>query len=612
MYKFICFLCLFLSAWCTHASVLEAYQLERQRLLQVPYEQRLAALHKHSFDLTTPLGRYFYNTVHTNTIKDIPYFKLSQADIASLREDYPQVYYEREVFETWFSTLDSEQKIQQLRQIKIMARDKSWPRIERWATSILIEVLQSNGFYLSAILEMQDVIPHAPHIEKMETMYDYPLIAAYMDMSRSLYWLGDYAGALEYCRKYTQYLQNDPQVAEEGLICQIAASLKLADFDTVFGLIRQLSLLADTSGLKQTRVAALLYTALAYREQEFYSLTLNYANDALSLLQNSAANTPGSLYTVYLLLTSAHIGLGNTDLALHNYALMQKARTPVQQGIRYDIDATLAQARIASLQQNFSTAQEHYERVISLYKQQHGQGFSASHLNDITRRLDSQQLSYLQVEARLHQAQSEKMTLLAIFSSFFALVAGILLWRLFRHKKQIESFSRIDSLTGISNRWYALDSIKTRLTTMNRVEDVVCVAILDIDHFKSINDQFGHQAGDAVLTLFAKICKYQFRQDDVFGRYGGEEFVLLLNQSKLEQGVAKIAELRNMIAAQDLTESGAQGSLRFSCGLVEVSGKADISTVLAHCDSLLYTAKRNGRNQTSASIFGQTYTRAEV
>ena len=64
---------------------------------------------------------------------------------------------------------------------------------------------------------------------------------------------------------------------------------------------------------------------------------------------------------------------------------------------------------------------------------------------------------------------------------------------------------------------------------MNRVEDVVCVAILDIDHFKSINDQFGHQAGDAVLTLFAKICKYQFRQDDVFGRYGGEEFVLLLN-----------------------------------------------------------------------------------
>ena len=597
---------LFLPVTCLAQNVAD-YEQERRRLLQVRYEDRLAALENHRFDTRTALGKYFYNTVHTNTAKDEDFYTLSPQELETLRQHYPRIFYEHQVFEVWFSKLDAEEQITQLQQIKQLAKSQQWPRIERWATSILFQVLHSNGFYLSAILEVQDIIDHAPHIQQMETMYDYPLIGIYMDMASALYWLGDAAGAFEYCQKYTNYIVQDLQVREEGLTCQLTTALKLKKFPEAFALLQELSTLVNTTQRPQSRVTVLLHTALFYREQNKFGLTYQYAQQALQLLDSLTAPIPGQRYTAYLLLTAAQVGLQNPELAQTYFSKMQQARNETQQGLRFEMDSLLGQARIAILNTDLDVAQQHYEALIELYQTQRSQSFSSAHLAQVQQQLDTRQLAYLQVEAKLHQAQTEKMTLIAIFSTLFALVVSIFLWRLIKQKKQLDNFARIDSLTGVNNRWHALELVHKRLKAMNRQNDRVCVALLDIDNFKQFNDNFGHQTGDNVLALFAKLCKYQFRQDDVFGRYGGEEFVLLLNQSGLEQAQTKIEELRTIITGQDLRELDAEGTVRFSCGLVEITQKAEVSQVLAHCDHLLYLAKRQGRNQTVTGYYGQLF-----
>ena len=138
---------------------------------------------------------------------------------------------------------------------------------------------------------------------------------------------------------------------------------------------------------------------------------------------------------------------------------------------------------------------------------------------------------------------------------------------------------------------------------MKRLDDKVCVALIDLDHFKRINDLFGHQIGDAVLSHFARLSKYQFRDADMFGRYGGETFVLMLSDATQKEAKEKLRSLRDILSQQDLSKLGAEGTLAFSAGVVEVSDKADISQVLSQCDKLLYAAKQNGRNQDICAPF---------
>nr|WP_246601179.1 GGDEF domain-containing protein [Alteromonas antoniana] len=203
------------------------------------------------------------------------------------------------------------------------------------------------------------------------------------------------------------------------------------------------------------------------------------------------------------------------------------------------------------------------------------------------------------------------MTTVALFTTTLSIVGFIAFWRILRQKQKIESFSRLDHLTSVSNRWHALDIIRRRLSTMDRRADVSCVALIDVDRFKQINDQFGHHAGDDMLIHIAKLFKYQIRRQDVFGRYGGEEFVMLLDNTELHDARQKVEELRTILAAHRVAGMESVLPLRFSCGLVEVSANADISDVISQCDSLLYKAKNNGRNRTEAAVYtpGQTHQR---
>jgi len=155
-----------------------------------------------------------------------------------------------------------------------------------------------------------------------------------------------------------------------------------------------------------------------------------------------------------------------------------------------------------------------------------------------------------------------------------------------------------DPLTGLGNRRYLMDRLKEESARALRTEMPLCIAILDIDHFKRINDGHGHDIGDRALCSLAEVFKHTLREYDTVGRWGGEEFLILLPNTVLESGVkiaerirARIAELRieNVPESDPIT-------LTASIGLSVFSEDEPLSTTVARADNALLSAKRAGRN----------------
>lgn len=152
-----------------------------------------------------------------------------------------------------------------------------------------------------------------------------------------------------------------------------------------------------------------------------------------------------------------------------------------------------------------------------------------------------------------------------------------------------------DPLTGLLNR-RGLDAVfKSALAVAHRSGRPLAVAMVDIDHFKRINDQHGHDVGDAVLVALARLIKKRVRQADVVARFGGEEFVVVLPDTNLD-GAEQLAQL--LVEAVASHEQPPYGSVTISVGVAEASGEAtDLTELLQRADAAMYRAKHLGRNQ---------------
>lgn len=158
----------------------------------------------------------------------------------------------------------------------------------------------------------------------------------------------------------------------------------------------------------------------------------------------------------------------------------------------------------------------------------------------------------------------------------------------------------IDPLTGALNRRAFFEASRPLLAMLRREPSSLAVCVLDLDHFKKINDHHGHAAGDEVLKAFTALAHANLRQGDVFARYGGEEFVILLQRSRLDQAVHTIDRLRETCATQTIEVDGQQLGITFSAGIAYASGPTTVSieTLLKAADDSLYQAKDGGRDRT--------------
>jgi diguanylate cyclase (GGDEF)-like protein/PAS domain S-box-containing protein len=157
-----------------------------------------------------------------------------------------------------------------------------------------------------------------------------------------------------------------------------------------------------------------------------------------------------------------------------------------------------------------------------------------------------------------------------------------------------------DFLTGVSNRRHFLEELESELSRSKRTGRPAVLLMVDIDHFKNINDTYGHAGGDAVLKHFTGLSVGHLRRADRFGRLGGEEFAFLLPETDITRAWQFAERFRCLVA--DTPARSRKGPIAFtiSIGIAECSAAdATVDSILAHADTALYLAKESGRNRVS-------------
>ena len=187
--------------------------------------------------------------------------------------------------------------------------------------------------------------------------------------------------------------------------------------------------------------------------------------------------------------------------------------------------------------------------------------------------------------------------LLAYYGSAMRMRLYRINWALGRAKQDAEQLAASDPLTGALSRRAILALIEKTLKRVARTGNPACVAMIDLDWFKSVNDRFGHLAGDQVLRRVVECIRTCSRDSDAIGRYGGEEFVVLLPGADQNAGTRLIERIRNAVAAADWSDIGPNLKISVSCGMASVRTADKVDDVLSRADQALYAAKRGGRDQ---------------
>lgn len=167
-----------------------------------------------------------------------------------------------------------------------------------------------------------------------------------------------------------------------------------------------------------------------------------------------------------------------------------------------------------------------------------------------------------------------------------------------RMEDQLIALSRTDGLTGAYSRGHFMDRSEEVINMMRRYQHPVSMMVADLDHFKTINDKYGHHAGDLALKAFTSVCRQEIRESDILGRLGGEEFGLMLPETTIQHAQVLAERIRKAASALEITLDGHTIGITVSIGLVELSTEdASLDSVIRRADLAMYQAKAAGRNQ---------------
>ncbi len=162
---------------------------------------------------------------------------------------------------------------------------------------------------------------------------------------------------------------------------------------------------------------------------------------------------------------------------------------------------------------------------------------------------------------------------------------------------RVSAQARHDPLTGALNRKGLDEALNREVSAMRRKESPFCVALLDIDNFKRLNDSLGHATGDQALAHLARVARESMRPQDTLARYGGEEFVILLPDTPLDRGVEAMTRLQRELTRNFFLAGTEKVLITFSAGVAQVGPDEDSGDAIKRADQAMYTAKRAGKNR---------------
>lgn len=169
--------------------------------------------------------------------------------------------------------------------------------------------------------------------------------------------------------------------------------------------------------------------------------------------------------------------------------------------------------------------------------------------------------------------------------------------QLYSKVASLSELALTDELTKVANRRCFVDSVEAELARCQRTDKPAALLLLDLDFFKSVNDTYGHQAGDEVLKATANRIKKALREYDIFGRIGGEEFAVFLSETDPATALHVAERVRVILADYPIKAGIAELCVTTSIGIALTHGESNFEELYLQADSALYMAKRNGRNR---------------
>jgi diguanylate cyclase len=167
-----------------------------------------------------------------------------------------------------------------------------------------------------------------------------------------------------------------------------------------------------------------------------------------------------------------------------------------------------------------------------------------------------------------------------------------------RTLERIRRLATQDELTGLSNRRHMLDLLKAEQSRQQRTAQPMSLALLDLDHFKRVNDKYGHQAGDIVLKGFCDAATSSLRGSDVMSRWGGEEFLLMFPETGLDEAERCVDRMREVLAGVSFDSVAPNLKITFSAGVSVCLADESLDAAIDRADHAMYRAKAQGRNCT--------------
>lgn len=339
------------------------------------------------------------------------------------------------------------------------------------------------------------------------------------------------------------------------------------------------------------------YVAQLYIDHQRYAEAIKFLTDHYD--EVSRTRYPHLIAEFDALLATAYRRSGDAERA------QKFATNALSDGVQDQYTAP----RVMALRLLYELAEERGDYKLALDYQKRFTQADRAYLDDVSAR----QIAYekvkhelmanqLQIEALNRQnqiLQLEKENNRLYFALLMLILAFIALWAYKTKRSQVHfmKLSQRDGLTGIANRTHFIERAERVLAANARPANEVCVALFDLDHFKSINDRFGHAAGDFVLKQTAAVCQSLLRPQDLFGRVGGEEFGILLAKCELAVARQRCEQLRAAIASIPVGEVGIDRNVTASFGLASTRTSGyDLRALLKHADAALYDAKSAGRN----------------
>tara|TARA_R110002074_G_scaffold119162_1_gene252259 strand:- start:183 stop:1451 length:1269 start_codon:yes stop_codon:yes gene_type:complete len=165
-------------------------------------------------------------------------------------------------------------------------------------------------------------------------------------------------------------------------------------------------------------------------------------------------------------------------------------------------------------------------------------------------------------------------------------------------QRKLRRFATVDSLTGLFNRRYGSELAENEIARFRRSKHPVAFMLLDVDHFKLINDHYGHEMGDKILAEIGRLIPAQLRTQDIVARWGGEEFLVILPDTGIESALASAERIRNALRSHDWAATAGESiEVTISIGVSEMCENDDRGSVISRADRALYRGKAGGRDR---------------